>query len=267
MVTIRTCLLLALAASAFGAELNTLTPAEKAGGWLLLFDGHSMKGWEDPAKRNPPSDSYSVDHGTLHAHAKPRVRADLFSLEKFGDFEATFDWKVARHANSGFKYRVQDRFYIETQSSAPAFKKFEDLANYRMAHRLKTSPGKGEQYSVAFEFQVIDNAVFPPGKGLLQRAGSLYDMVAAARDATRPVGEWNHARVVVRGMHVEHWLNGVKVVDTRLDSDAVRRGIIERWGADSPVGRALLDARKEGPVVLQNHDDEAWFRDIKIRRL
>ncbi len=92
-------------------------------------------------------------------------------------------------------------------------------------------------------------------------------MVAASRDMTRPVGEWNQARVVVKGMHVEHWLNGVKVVDTRLDSEVVRQGIIHRWGADSPIGRALLDARKEGPVVLQNHDDEAWFRDIKIRRL
>ncbi len=259
--------LLALAAAAFAAEPNTLTPQEKAQGWILLFDGHSMKGWEDPAKRNPPSDAYSVDDGTLHAHPKPKARADLFTLAKFADFEATFDWKVARHANSGFKYRVQDRFLIESKSSDPALRKFENLANYRMTHRLKTLPGKGEEYSVAFEFQVIDNAAFQPGEGMLQRAGSLYDMVAASRDVTRPVGEWNHSRVVVKGMHVQHWLNGAKVVDTNLDSKQVREGIIHRWGANSPIGKALLNARKEGSLVLQNHNDEAWFRNIKVRRL
>ncbi|MCC7498476.1 MAG: DUF1080 domain-containing protein [Bryobacterales bacterium] len=264
---IRVYLLLALAAATFAAEPNTLSPREKAEGWILLFDGHSMKGWEDPARRNPPSDAFSVDNGTLHAHPKPKVRADLFSLAKFSDFEAAFDWKVARHANSGFKYRVQDRFYIESKSSDPALRKFENLANYRMTHRLKSPPEKGEQYSVAFEFQVIDNAVFSAGEHMMQRAGSLYDMVGASRDATRPVGEWNHSRVVVKGMHIAHWLNGAKVVDTSLDSAQVREGIIQRWGVDSPIGKALLNARKQGPVVLQNHDDEAWFRNIKIRRL
>ncbi|MCX6620562.1 MAG: DUF1080 domain-containing protein [Acidobacteria bacterium] len=267
MFTIRMCLLLSLAGCAFAAEPNALSSQEKSQGWALLFDGNSMKGWEDPAKRNPPSDAFSVDDGTLHAHPRPKVRADLFTLQKFRDFEVVFDWKVARHSNTGFKYRVQDRFLIESRSSDPALQRFENLANYRMTHRLKTPPEHGEEYSVAFEFQVIDNAAFKPGEGLLQRAGSLSDMIAASRDTTRPVGEWNHSRIVVKGKHVEHWLNGARVVAGSLDSRQVKNGIIHRWGANSPIGKALLNARPEGALVLQNHDNEAWFRSIKVRRL
>jgi hypothetical protein len=266
MLTTRFCLLLALGAFAFAGEPNNLSPKEKADGWVLLFDGHSMKGWEDPAKRNPPGDSYTVDDGTLHAHPRPKVRADLFTQEKFRDFEVTFEWKVARHSNTGFKYRVQDRFYIEEHSSDPALRHFETLANYRMTHRLKARPADGQEYVVAFEYQVIDNGMLKPGEGLLQRAGSLYDMIAPSRDVTRPVGEWNQSRLVVKGQHIEHWLNGVKVVDSSLDSAQVKEGIIHRWGADSPIGKALLNARPEGQLTLQNHNDEAWFRSIKIRR-
>ena len=251
-------LLLAPAAAALGQ--NALTPAEKAAGWVLLFDGRTMSGWE-------ANDSWVVDDGSLKALAHPLVRRDLFTRASWGDFELAFDWRISPQGNSGVKYRIQDRFYVEDHAQAPAPKRFEDLTNYRMMHRLAGPPERGQQYVVGFEYQVIDNSVFPPGQKNLQRAGDLYDMAGGSGVEPNPVGEWNHSRIVLRGNHVEHWLNGVKVVDTSLDSADVRAGIEKRWGKGTPVGDALTNPNHEGRISLQNHTNEAWFRNIRIRPL
>ena len=99
-------------------------------------------------------------------------------------------------------------------------------------------------------------------------AGALYDMVAPASKSTRPVGEFNDSRLVLHGNHVEHWLNGVKVVDASLDAPEALAGVEKRWG-DAPDVYYLLakQPRKNCPISLQNHGDEAWFRTIRIRRL
>ena len=99
-------------------------------------------------------------------------------------------------------------------------------------------------------------------------AGALYDMVKPISAASLPVGQFNHSRILVRGNHVEHWLNGIKVVESALDSDQARAGIEKRWAA-SPHVAALLSGQpvKDCPISLQNHSDEAWFRNIKIRPL
>jgi hypothetical protein len=256
---------LAPVAAGLAQDANTLTSEDKARGWRLLFDGATMHGWEDPASSRPPGDAWLIEDGCLKSRARPRVRRDLFTTESFGDFELVFDWRVAAHANSGVKYRIQDRFWVEDRPADPKLKRFEDLTNYRMLHRLSVAPSPGQEYVVGFEYQVIDNSVFKPGQGLLQRAGSLYDMIAASRDASRPSGEWNHSRIAAKGTHVEHWLNGVKVVDTTLDSPDVRAGIETRWGPGTPVAKALANPKSQGPISLQNHNDEAWFRNIKIR--
>jgi hypothetical protein len=246
---------------------NSLTSREKSDRWILLFDGKTMAGWEDPAKGNPPGDAWTIEDGCLKSKARPNVRQDLFTKESFGDFELAFEWRISPRGNSGLKYRIQDRFWVEDRSPDPALKRFEDLTNYRMVNRMPARPDKGQEYVVGFEYQVIDNAGFTPGRGELQRAGSLYDTVGATQDAARPAGEWNAARIVVRGKHVEHWLNGVKVVDTMLDSPQVKASVEKRWGAGKPVAEALLKAAPRGPICLQNHNDEAWFRAIKLRPL
>ena len=260
-------LALALVAAASPQMPNTLTSQERALGWVLLFDGKSMNGWQDLSKRTPPSDAWTIEDASLKATSRPKVRQDLFTETEYTDFELTFDWRISPKGNSGLKYRIQDRFFVEDKATDPALKRFEDLTNYRMIHRLKTPPAGGQEYVIGFEYQVIDNGGFSAGQAMQQRAGSLYDMIPASKDPTNPVGQWNHARVVVKGHHIEHWLNGVKVVDNSLDSAQVKAGVEHRWGAGSPVAKALLAPKPKGPICLQNHNDAAWFRNIKLRRL
>lgn len=258
---------------------NQLTPEERRTGWRLLFDGSSMSSWIDPRQQHPPGDAWTIENGTLKAKANPVITEDLVSVSRFRDFELVFDWRISPRGNSGVKYRIQE-FVLNSKdllkpedAAALKGKRFEDTINYLLEHpyqRSALAPGQHAQnYVVGFEYQVIDNAGLPEGRRAGdQSVGGLYDMVAPSRDASRPVGEWNHSRLVVSGKHVEHWLNGIKVVDTMLDSEQVQAGIAKRWGKESEVYRLLASQpRKDCPISLQNHGAEAWFRDIKLRTL
>ena len=269
MLMIRnSALLLLLPAAAFCAD-NQLTPAERKSGWQLLFDGRSLEGW----RLSPGSDAFSVDSGLLKSSRKPKVREDMLTTAEFGDFELLFDWRISPRGNSGVKYRLQDIAVIHPSLVPESISKFERKVDYALQHptprERMPQDGKGEAYTVAFEYQVIDNrsnadALHSP-KSL---AGALYQMAPPSQDATKPVGEWNQGRIVARGSHVEHWLNGTKVVDASLDDAQVREGIQARWTAESPVFRLLTQRpRKRGPIIIQNHGDEAWFRNLKIKSL
>ena len=257
--------LVVVAAGGVRAADNQLTAGEKAAGWQLMFDGKSFAGWEDPARKSPPGDSFVIEDGCLKAVAHPRIVEDLFARDTYSDFELDFDWKISPGGNSGIKYRIQDRVFLLDRPGM----KFEDRVNLTLKDRPKGRPEHGQEYVIGFEYQLLDNAGNPDGRvGPIHQAGALYDMFPPSRDATRPVGEWNHSRLVARAGHVEHWLNGVKVVDARLDAPEVARGTDARWGAGSPVYERLVKhPRKFCQISLQNHDTEAWFRNLKIRRL
>ncbi len=252
---------------------NTLTPQEKAAGWQLLFDGKTMAGWEDPAKQTPPGDAWTIEDGCLKAVRRARIREDLVTKATFRDFELLFDWRIGPRGNSGVKYRIQKRVFLESGKARPGVKSFEETVGYELVRgtdRNKTAPGsRGEDYVISFEYQVIDDNGHPDAmRGPRYAAGSLYSLVGPSRAAARPIGEFNHSRLVVRGNRVEHWLNGVKVVDTTLDSLEVLEGLEKRWGAVKPVYDLLAKPpRQDCPIALQNHGDEAWFRNIKIRPL
>jgi hypothetical protein len=133
-------------------------------------------------------------------------------------------------------------------------------------HPVSQRPARGQDYVIGFEYQVIDNN--DVRNSPRQTAGALYDMVAPSTQAARPVGEFNRSRILVRGNHVEHWMNGVKVVDTTLDSPEALHGIKTRWGIAPHVYELLAaQPKKDCPISLQNHGAEAWFRNIKIRRI
>lgn len=258
-----TPLLLALA-------LNVLTPQEKAAGWQLLFDGKTFHGWEDPAKKNPPGDSWTIDDGSLHSRPKPARRDDLLTTTNWENFELTFEWKIAPGANSGLKYRIQDRFNIdERKLKQPGYKRFEDLAIESLRKRDTPRAQATQEYIVGFEYQLIDDSMHADAKrGAYYQAGALYDMLAPTAQKAKPVGEFNQARIVVRGNHIEHWLNGVKIVDGDLSADSIKARIAKRWTDHSPLYDLLAkQPKKSTPIGLQNHNDEAWFRNIKIRRL
>jgi len=217
--------LLAALAMPAAAQVNTLTAAEKQAGWTLLFDGRTTEGWRG-FKAPAPDPGWHVKDGALSPD--PKTSKDIMTKEMFGDFELAFDWKIAAKGNSGLMYRVTE---------------------------------DGEQtYWSGPEYQVLDNS---RGEPPLQRAGALYDLYAPSQDATRPVGEFNQGRIVVRRGHVEHWLNGVKVVEYELGSADFKAKV----AASKFKAWPMFGVAPQGHIALQNHGDEVAFRNIKIRRL
>ncbi len=245
---------------------NQVTPREKAAGWVLLFDGKTYAGWEDPTKKSPPGDSFTIEDGCLKATSHPRITEDLFTKNAYGNFELEFAWKISPRGNSGVKYRIQDRVFLR----AEPMPRFEDVVNASMKDRRADRPAEGQDYVIGFEYQITDNGANPDavGHGAMHQAGALYDMFAARKDATLAVGEFNQARIVVKGDHFEHWLNGQKVAEGSLKSPAVAKSVAKRWGTESPVYHLLADQpKKRCPISLQNHGDEAWFKNIRVREL
>jgi hypothetical protein len=268
----RFLLVVFLACGASLAQHNTLTSQEKAEGWKLLFDGESFAGWVDPTKKSPPSDAWSVAGGTLKTTPHSRMREDLLSAEKFRDFELVFDWKVSPKGNSGVKYRLQETVFLDVEKLPKGipFEEQVEHAYQKKFSRAGLSPGgRYEEYTVGFEFQVIDDAGHRDAqRGGSYQAGALYAMHPASKAMAKPAGEWNTARLVVKGKHVEHWLNGEKVVDTTLDSEGVKKAVEARWRKAPSILRLLTEQPvAESAIVLQHHVDEVWFRNIKIRRI
>lgn len=209
------------------ASGTALTAAEKAEGWRLLFDGKSLDGWRG-YKDEAPGVAWKIEDGALTLKGKG---GDLVTAEAFGDFELSFEWKVAEAANSGVIYRV----------------------------------GLGERasYVTGPEYQVLDNEKAEDNKVYDHLAGSLYDVALGENARTKPVGEWNTGRVVVRGWRVEHWLNGEKVVDLDLSAPegkaAIAASKFKDWEKFATVRR--------GHIALQDHGDVVSFRAIKVREL
>jgi hypothetical protein len=216
---------LALAASAAMASPNALTPAETAAGWKLLFDGKTLDGWRG-FKAAEPDKGWSVKDGALGPD--PKTSRDLMSKGEYGDFELSFQWKISPKGNSGVMYRVIEEG-DETYQSGP-------------------------------EYQVLDNA---HGERPVEQAASLYALYAPASDATRPPGDWNQGKITVRHGHVEHWLNGIKVVEYELGSPDFKAKVAASKFAKWPQ----FASAKSGHIALQNHGNAVWFRDLKIRVL
>lgn len=257
--------LLACAGALAAQQHNRLTPREKAQGWQLLFDGATFRNWEDPGKKSPPGDSFVIADGCLKAASHPRYIEDLYTAADYGDFELKFEWKVSPKGNTGLKYRIQDAIWVKEVRGM----KFEDQVALAYKNRNDARPDRGQHYVVGFEFQAIDNEGHPDGRrGGSHSSGALYDFFAPIKQMAKPVGEFNQARILVKGSHVEHWLNGVKVLDADLQSPEIEARSAARWGKDSAVYKLLVEQpKKRGRISLQNHNDEAWFRDLKIRPL
>ncbi len=247
---------------------NQLTSAEKKTGWILLFDGKSMNHWADPRQKTPPGDAWTIEDSCLKATSHPRITEDLFSEDRYRDFELAFDWRISPRGNSGVKYRIQDHFFVLPET-AGSKERFEQRVERSLEHPTSGRADKGQDYVVGFEYQLTDDSSnSDAASNFKHTAGALYDMVGPSTHATKPVGEFNHSRILVRGNHVEHWMNGVKVVDSTLDSAAAMEGINKRWSVAPKLLEMLSQQpKKDCPISLQNHGDEAWFRNIKIRRL
>jgi hypothetical protein len=215
---------------AFAAD-NTLTAAEKSAGWQLLFDGQSLSGWRGYKKKaGEPVAGWEIKDGTLHSLAKAKGE-QIITERKFMDYELSWEWKITLAGNNGVKYFVTEE-------------------------RPK-SPGH--------EYQMLDDAGHPDGKiGPHRQTASFYDVLPPAADKPmRKPGEWNSSKIVVRGKTVEHWLNGKNVLTYELGSEAVRAGIAKsKFKADAGFGDKIA-----GHILLTYHNDDCWYRNIKIREL
>ncbi|MGD9903635.1 MAG: DUF1080 domain-containing protein [Vicinamibacterales bacterium] len=221
----RTALAAALATAVLMGAPAMSADQTSSDDWRPLFDGKSLAGWRGYKTPTPPAGWQAVD-GDL---VRNGPGGDLMTVDEFGDFELELEWKVGPGGNSGIMYRVATGAELPWHSGP--------------------------------EFQVLDNARHADGKNPLTSAGSNYAVHAPVRDVTRPVGEWNAVRLVVRGDHVEHWLNGVKLLEYELGSpDWTARVKASKFATLPGYGRA-----RRGHLVLQDHGDVVSFRRIRIR--
>lgn len=206
---------------------NTLTDAEREAGWILLFDGTTTGGWRGFRKPSMP-DGWQVRDGALAAVGQA---GDIVTAEQFENFELRIEWQIEQGGNSGIFFHVSEDAEAVWHSGP--------------------------------EMQLLDNAYHPDGRSTMTSVGSDYALHGAARDVTKPVGEWNAVRILVDGSHVEHWMNGQKIVEYELWSQEWERLVAASKFAEFPDFGRL----RRGHIAIQDHGDPVAFRAIKIRPL
>ena len=212
---------------------NNLSKEEQKQNWKLVFDGKTMRGWR--TYQNKPADSWSVNNGVLYCKGsttnKSDKRSDLITDKQFENFDLSIDWKISPQGNSGIMYMVTEEL--------PA------------------------AYLSGPEYQLIDDLNFPEKLEDWQKTGANYAMDSAPTAVTKPVGEWNHTEIIVNKGHVQHWLNGKKIVEYELWTDEwKKKKMAGKWKDASGYGLS-----KVGHIALQDHGSEAWFKNIKIKEL
>jgi hypothetical protein len=227
------------------AALNTLTDTEKAAGWQLLWDGKTTTGWHGVVSKSFPEQYWEIANGvfTVHGINGPRSLGggDIITRERYSNFELVADFKLTPGANSGIKYFVQSNLDPENIT--------------------------GGGPAIGCEFQLLDDERHPDatlGHDGNRTIASLYDVLpAAATKKPNPIGEWNTARIVVQGKHVEHWLNGQKVLEYERGSEPFRAEVARSKFKNIPGFGEWPD----GHILLQEHGDNVHFRNVKIRVL
>lgn len=234
-------------AGGYAAVVPAAVTATTPSAWISLFDGRTLAGWRGLGSSGVPAAHWVVEDGAIRkipsgkvpvqADGQPLVGGDLMTEGSWRDFELEWEWKIAPGGNSGIKYNVSEELSVTLDPT----------------HAAK-----------AFEYQMLDDDRHPDGKLPTHRAGALYDLVAPnAAKVLRPVGEWNSSRIILVGNHGEHWLNGAKIVSYDLGTPAMDSALTASkyhtwpWFAD----------RRAGHIVIQDHGDEIWVRNIRIRPL
>ncbi|MEX0686509.1 MAG: DUF1080 domain-containing protein [Balneolales bacterium] len=217
--------------------------------WESLFDGENLSGWRGLGRDHIPESHWIVEDGAIRkvatdevarvADGQPVEGGDLLYDRTFKNFELSLEWKVSPGANSGIKYNVSEEL---STSHEPAFA------------------------ALGFEYQILDNELHPDAENDPNRlAAGLYDLIPPGSNASlNPVGTWNTGRIVFNGNKGEHWLNGEMVLEYELETYMMDRLLeTSKWG-DIPEFGARRD---EGYIILQDHGDDVWFRNIRLREL
>lgn len=222
------CVIVVIASSFLGSTLNGQEGDASKDDVVVLFDGTSLDSWRGYRTEEIGSGWEIVD-GVLQL--TKGGAGDIVTKEEFSDFELAFEWKVEKGSNSGVMYRV--------------------------------SLGDSAPYLSGPEYQILDDDVHADGKNPLTAAGSLYGLYIADGKELKPVGEWNTAKIVLNGSHVEHWVNGKKVVESDFDSDdwkaRLEKSKFKTW--------PKFAKNNSGHIALQDHGDRVYYRQITVKRL
>jgi hypothetical protein len=218
---------------------NSLSPTEKDSGWEILFDGKSTDKWHNYGKQNVGNE-WKIEDGVLHldASAKDKEGGDLVTNEEYGNFDLKLDWKISEKGNSGII------FYVH-----------EDAAKYP------------ETYQTGIEMQILDNGTptrlgQPDGKLYTHRAGDLYDLLAS-KEVAKPLGQWNQVEIKSVNGKLDFYMNGFHTLSTHIWDDNWQKMVaISKFKKMSDFA-----SFKKGKIALQNHGDDVWFRNIRIKRL
>ncbi len=236
-------LFIATAVTAYGQSqkvANQLTRSEQKAGWKSLFDGKTFTGWRGFHQEKVPA-GWIIEDGCISRVAAQgqlgEAGGDLITADQFDNFEFTMEWKISKGGNSGIKYLVSESL-----------------------------PAKGHS-AISFEMQVLDDDNHPDAKQGIngnRKASALYDIMPPnTNKKLKPVGEFNEIRLVVKGNHIEHWLNGAKVLEFERGSEAFKALVAQSKFKTQP----LFGTFAKGHLLLQEHGDKVWYRNIKIRLL
>jgi hypothetical protein len=221
--------------------VNRLTDNEIKDGWRLLFDGVSSNGWKGARMDMFPDHGWEIEDGILtvipSGGGESTGGGDIITADTYGNFDLQADFRIAEGANSGIKYFVL------------------------------TDLNKGAGSAIGLEYQILDDERHPDAKlgrsEGIRTCASLYDLIKPENKYPKPIGQWNHARIISCDKHVEHWLNGRKVLEYERGSKEFRDLVAEsKFKIWKNFGEAL-----EGHILLQDHGDRVSFRNIKIRIL
>lgn len=217
-------------------KVNTLTDKEKKAGWKLLFDGTDKAGWHTYLKSEATASWQVVDGALTTDEAAKKNGAeggDLVTNDEYENYDLQLEWKISEGGNSGIIFSVHE------------------------------DPKFGATYLTGPEMQVLDDAKHPDGKISKHNSGDLYDLKKSVSNAAKPVGEWNKARILKKDGHLTFWLNGTKTVETTVGSaewkELLANSKFKNWKGFGEYAK--------GHIALQDHGDQVWYRDIKIRVL
>jgi hypothetical protein len=221
-------------------ENNMLSAQEEKDGWVLMFDGKTTDGWRGYNLPAFPEKGWVVEDGMLHVIGSGRGEAggggDILFDKKFSNFELSLEWKVSEGGNSGIFYLAQEIPGEPVWKSAP-------------------------------EMQILDNEKHPDAKlGVNgnRAAGSLYDLIPGDMEVVKPAGEWNQVKILVYKGTVIHYVNGKQVLEYHLWTDDWNKMVLNSKFKDYPW---FLNTAAEGYIALQDHGDDVWFRNIKIKEM
>jgi hypothetical protein len=227
-----------------------LTDAEKSEGWRLLWDGKTTEGWRSPKSDEFPSQSWTITNDEFKivssGNGESQAGGDIITKARYANFELVADFKTTTGCNSGIKIFVQPNISpIDKVTGKP------------------TAVGS----AIGMEFQILDDAHHPDaklGRDGDRTLGSLYDLIPAPKNKkVMPVGEWNHARILSQGKHVEFWLNGEKTLEFERGSPEFRATVALSKFKNIPDFGEWAD----GHILLQEHGSVASFRNVKLREL